>query len=304
MSVDLELELARALATGPFHLALSLAVRRRGLTLDRLCHRLAERDIRLSTAALSYWASGRRRPERGDSLKGVAALEEVLGLPAGALTALLPPPRPRGRYSTDHEPSLRPWRAGILERMAEELAMPAYSGLRKLSVDEHVAIDASRCERTRRVREVLRAEQEDVSRFFLFWHVDDPSAGKPEFSDLRACRPGRHRWDPASGYLITEMLVDRRLAVGDTAIVQYTVDIRGHEPVTRCTRTVSRTVHAFALQVTFAAGAVPERCASFHQAAADEADEDLRDLRVDSSRSVHLARIEARPGVYGIQLHW
>ncbi|MEV6521243.1 hypothetical protein AB0M43_04765 [Longispora sp. NPDC051575] len=301
---DLELELVRALASGPFHRALSLAVRRRGLTLDRLCHRLAERDIRLSTAALSYWASGRRRPERGDSLKGVVALEEVLGLPPGALTALLPPPRPRGRYSTGLEPSLRPWRAGVLERMAEDLAMPAHSGLRRLSVDEHVTIDAERCERTRRVREVMRAERDDLSRFYLFWQVDDPTAGRPGFTDLWGCRPGRHRWDPASGYLITEMLLDSRLDVGDTAIVRYTLDLPGHTPVTRCTRTVSRTVHAFALEVTFAPGTVPVRCASFHQAAADEADEDLRDLRVDPSGSVHLALIEARPGVYGIQLYW
>src|ERR1700755_1156694 len=91
-------QLAVALRDGPFSRALELAIEVSGLSLQRLQDRLAEVGVHLSTTTLSYWRTGRSRPERPDSLRGVQVLERVLGVPPTGLTGLLGPRRPRGRW--------------------------------------------------------------------------------------------------------------------------------------------------------------------------------------------------------------
>lgn len=100
-------ELAVALRTGPFEHALRLAIRSRGLTLDRLRARLLERGVRTSLASLSNWQRGRCRPERVPSLRAVRELEDILGLPGDSLVALLGPRRPRGRWLAQPQVTVR-----------------------------------------------------------------------------------------------------------------------------------------------------------------------------------------------------
>src|ERR1043165_877089 len=88
--------LAEVLRHGPFHVALRAAIDARGLGLDRLQHRLAERGLRVSTTSLSYWQHGRTQPEKPNSIAAVGVLEEILGVPANALVSLLGPRRARG----------------------------------------------------------------------------------------------------------------------------------------------------------------------------------------------------------------
>src|SRR2546421_3415696 len=96
-------------ATGPvppgrFSHALRSAIKASGLSLNRIQYRLRERGAAVSSATLSYWQSGRRRPTRHDSLLVVRQLEEILRMPAGKLGALVGAPRARRRG--------RPGRAG------------------------------------------------------------------------------------------------------------------------------------------------------------------------------------------------
>jgi len=81
----------------PFARAFGEALDAAGLGLDRVRLRLADRGIRVSTATLSHWRSGRSRPERPDSLRALAILERLFGLPPGTFLARLGPRRPRGR---------------------------------------------------------------------------------------------------------------------------------------------------------------------------------------------------------------
>jgi hypothetical protein len=90
-------DLDHLLAYGPFPAALRAAIVARGLSLDRIRHRLARRGLSVSVPTLSLWQSGRRRPERAESLRVLSGLEQVLELPSGSLEILLGPPRPRGR---------------------------------------------------------------------------------------------------------------------------------------------------------------------------------------------------------------
>ena len=65
-------ELADLLVTGPFPEALRAAIQVKGLSLERLHHKLKTRGAPISITALSYWQSGRRRPERPESLRALA----------------------------------------------------------------------------------------------------------------------------------------------------------------------------------------------------------------------------------------
>ncbi|WP_113694645.1 transcriptional regulator [Amycolatopsis albispora] len=88
-------EVRSLLETGPFAAALRAAIRARGLGLERIRYRLRDRGVPVSLATLSYWQSGRCRPERPESLAALTELEDVLDVPPGSLTRLLPPPRRR-----------------------------------------------------------------------------------------------------------------------------------------------------------------------------------------------------------------
>jgi len=82
-------DLAELLRGRPVRHALRAAIAARGLGLDRIQDRLRQHGIQLSTATLSYWQSGRRHPERAESLRALKLLESILELPAGSLSALL-----------------------------------------------------------------------------------------------------------------------------------------------------------------------------------------------------------------------
>src|SRR2546430_16527046 len=90
-----ELRTAGPVPAGRFSHALRTAIQASGLTLNRIQYRLRERGFEVSSATLSYWQSGRRRPTRHESILVGRALEEVLRVPAGAPAAARAPPRAR-----------------------------------------------------------------------------------------------------------------------------------------------------------------------------------------------------------------
>jgi hypothetical protein len=100
------------------------AIQARGLGFGRIQERLRARGVSVSLATLSYWQSGRSRPERRDSLAAVGlleeVLEEVLEIPVGTLSASIGPPRRRGRWL-----STVPDRTGLATYWPRLGAMPA-----------------------------------------------------------------------------------------------------------------------------------------------------------------------------------
>src|SRR5919198_1269046 len=87
-------EQSDSLGSDAFPTALRAAIQASGLSLDRIQYRLRSRGVSVSVTALSYWQSGRRRPERAESLAALGHLESVLGVAPGSLMALLGAPRP------------------------------------------------------------------------------------------------------------------------------------------------------------------------------------------------------------------
>jgi hypothetical protein len=299
-------QLAGALRDGPFADALALAIEVSGLSLQRLQFRLAEVDVHVSTTTLSHWRTGRSRPERPDSLRGVQVLERVLGLPQAALTGLLGPRRPRGRWVRPTPDvcgveQLLPM-AAVAARLAQQLEMPPQPELDRLCVVDQLTVGPDRTVRGMQVRQVLRAKADHVTRSFVL-HYGEHSLRAPSVVATRHCRVGRVRTDEESQFLGAELILDRVLAQGDTTILEYELD-PAHCADAHFERSFRSGAHQHIVQVQFDPTAVPTRCMSYRRSGPDASYEDLQDAWINHEYAAHVARVDLEPGLYGMRWEW
>ncbi|MGW5055451.1 hypothetical protein [Actinokineospora sp. NPDC004072] len=297
------------LRTGPFHAALRAAIDRSGLTLDRLRERLARRGIHVSLASLSYWRLGRSRPERPDSLRAVAAIEVILGLPRHSLEALLGPPRPRGRW-VGREPQgkrygslLEP--AQSLAETVEALAGPSDGKLRPWWLDESVTVDRAGALRRVRARQVVRAVADGPDRHLAVYcgePGEDPAA--ISYAALAGCRLGRVRRHRTAPVVAAELLFDRVLLAGQTHLFEYDVVITGGRQATDYRRAFRYPADSYVLSVRFHGRRLPARCSGFVQRGEDTAQVSDEELGMTAGHLVHIAERDVRPGVLGIAWEW
>lgn len=219
-------ELAKLLRTGPFDVALRAAIRSSRLSLERIQHRLRARGTPVSITALSYWQSGRRRPERPDSLLALQQLEAVLGVPDGALSALLGPPKPRGRSRGDSTapPLASLWSdnasaAGLLD----QIDTSPDSNLTRLSQHDLVEIDGAGKQRRVRVRQLVQAERNGVDRWITVFDNAGTDVPPPTLNTVRSCSLGQVLTDHTRGVVVAELVFDRPLERGETVLMEYEV---------------------------------------------------------------------------------
>lgn len=302
-----EAELAHALRTGPFHLALRAALALRGLALHRVQHRLAQRGINVGVTSLSYWQQGARRPQRPESLRAVQALEEVLELPANALSRLLQPvpraepERPAGRsYRRLLEES------GVLERLLSELESPVDGGLHTVCHLERVRIGPNRELLDRESNHVVRAHRDGVDRYVAIHYGEvgcDPA--RVVVRATENCRLGRVRWHPDTALVVAELLFDARLHVGDTHVLGYGFEDGTGATSTEYVRGFSFASGQYVLQVGFDAAALPVRCRRFSRSSAGAPRSAQRELTLSGQhRVVHLTEQGVLPGILGIGWDW
>ncbi|MBF6046771.1 hypothetical protein GO001_16270 [Streptomyces sp. NRRL B-1677] len=303
-----EAELARALRTGPFHVALRTALTVRGLALHRVQRRLAQRGVHIGVTSLSYWQQGARRPQRPESLRAVRVLEEVLELPAHALTRLLEPVAPR---TGAERPAARSYRSLVeesraLERLLAELESPADGGLHTVCHLERVRIGAGRELRGRDSHHVVRAHRDGVDRYLAIHHGDEGcDPGRVAVRASENCRVGRVRWHTAAGVLVAELLFDTRLRAGDTHVFGYGFDDGTAGPGSEYVRGFSFAGGQYVLQVRFDAAALPARCLRFTRSSAVAPRGGLQELTLTGRhRMVHLVEPSVRPGIVGIAWEW
>lgn len=277
-------ELADLLVTGPFADALRVAIQVRGLSLERLQHRLRVRGAPISVTALSYWQSGRRRPERAESLKALAQLEDVLGLPGTALSRLLGPPRPRGR-----------------SRRREQPARAAWDGSGLLLTAQHDRVEVAPCGGVRgvRSRQVMQATATGVDRWIL---CQETGSTQPALTAIRACRVGRIARERTSGVLVAELMFDEPITPGDSIAIEYEL-IYPHPTVEHTHfRRFAERVHDYVLEIKFPAGAPPASCEQFASGpAGTEMYGGARPAPVDTWGYAHAAALDFGPGLYGMR---
>ncbi|MGW7359277.1 hypothetical protein ACWGI0_22270 [Streptomyces sp. NPDC054802] len=305
-----EADLAQALDTGPFHLALRAALAVRGLPLQRVQHHLAHRGIKVGVTSLSYWQQGARRPQRPESLRAVRALEDVLCLPGNSLVRLLGTGDDQEHCRAEAERSSgRVDRSGAVERLVAGLGppAPADSGLHTVGHHERVRIGTRGQLLGRESQQVVRVHRDGVDRY-LAVHHGDPGCdlAAVEVSARENCRTGRVRWDRASGVMAVELLFDTRLRVGETYVFGYGFADGTGGRSTEYARGFGSAGGQYMLQVHFDEGApLPVRCRRLSRGTTGVPRGPRTELALSGRhRTVHLVEQGVRPGTLGIGWDW
>lgn len=298
--------------------ALRQAVQASGLTLERIRHRLCRRGLTVSVATLSYWQRGRSRPR---SREVVVALEEILQVPPGTLTELLDYPAPtapavrsgpvagpagaaeRLRRARElwPDPERYAWLVGQLDRSGDHR-------LERLSIHDVYRLDESGRSWTLSVRTVLRAAGDDIDRVVCVHQVAGgeaaaaPGAGGGGLASVRYCRPGRIR--AGGGMMAFELVFDRVLSAGDTAVVEYELGPVAGPASDSYDRRFSHPVHDYVAIIQFDGDRLPARCYGFTAESSHAPRQRLGELWVGTSGSANIAVGAVRRGIVGIEWEW
>ncbi len=282
-------DLDTVLRTGPFHTALRTAIRQRGLTLERLRIHLARRDISVALSSLSDWQHGRARPSQPNSLRAVAALEEILGVPAGALIDLLARAGPDGW--PDEIPGLVPgFSANDLDMVARQ---------------DTVFVDARRRASVMRNRAVVRARRDGVDRFFAHYYGDGSiPVERISVTPLQHCRLGRVAYQPSEFVVVAELLFDHTLNAGDTWVFELEV----HDPTALASVEYAHGVRGFEehclIEVRFHPDALPVDCHAYVQQGPDDEPQRTADLVLGGDGTVHHLETAATADWIGVRWSW
>lgn len=297
------------LAADAFPTALRTAIQASGLSLDRIQYRLRARGVSVSVTALSYWQSGRRRPERAESLAALGHLESVLGVAPGSLIALLGPPRPRGRVQRESSrlpiPSLFP-ASGPVSKLLKQIEFPAETALTKLSQHDRVDVAADRGERRVNVRQVLRAERDGVDRTVMVYDVERVGRPFPELRAHQSCKIGRVAADDDAGIIVSEIVLDAPLARGETSIIEYSLNFPG-PPYSRgddsyCRR-FTTPIREFVLEMQFDPDALPAYC-ELYTVNPEEQTTTRRKVEVAPNGQAHAVALDFGPGTFCVRWDW
>ncbi|GAA3027313.1 helix-turn-helix domain-containing protein [Actinokineospora globicatena] len=291
-----------------FPTVLSGAIERSGLSLEHLQRKLANEGIRVSLSTLSYWRRGRTRPERPESLRAVEVIEEVLKLPHGYLVALLGPRKPRGRWVArgglvrPHE-SLWDSTNGLAPVLSE-LSEPAPGELTYLSVhDQHFLDHNGRDVRTR-VRMLIRSEVDHLRSMVVLHRAEETDRALPAILTGSGCAVGRVRPVTASRFTVAEVLFDRSLSAGQTAVFEYEVRWFGQARSSRFSRGSRRAFRDYLAEVNFHPSTLPTSCYAYAQESAEEPEVHRETLEPGSYGGVHTAVQGSESAIHGIRWTW
>ncbi|ANN17400.1 transcriptional regulator [Amycolatopsis orientalis] len=299
-----------SLAPAEFGAALRAAIERSGLSLNEISRRLRDQETPVSVSALSYWQNGENRPERASSLAALTALETILGQRPETLTGLLGPRRPRGRWTLRGGAALpydQVWRrpeevARALAKMAvtpDELDTP-----HRLSQFLSYRVDGDGHQESIRVRRLIRADHDGTSRF-VFVNRCTSITRPPVVLFTEGCRPARFRADVPSSTCVFEFALDRTLAAGELAVVEFGVRFPPGQAKRQVQIALYRPARDVAVQVTFDPGRVPEWCAGVFRPRGTQPPEERCEATFDRDTSTfQFITLDPLPGQYGIQWSW
>lgn len=285
------------MSTEPLAAVLSEHMARRDLSLRELSDRLAALGAPVSPAALSFWRSGRRRPEGATSLDAVERLEEIFELPPGELTSRMGPSRRRPRPAPLRADSLR--HPEITERLFAELGFD-FADLGLVEVTLNTTVDVyDGCMIRITTRTIFRATTDGVHRFPLYLEGLRPREEPYRYHVVHGCALGRQVRDDRRLVQAVEVLLDRPLAAGETAVTEVAVEGLQTTPDDRFMELQARRrIRDLALWVRFHGDLVPARAWRY-----SVLDPDPVELAVHGS-GLHAEAGPYGPGVFGIRWEW
>ena len=319
----MDAEVDEALRLGSFPDALRLAIRRSGLSLDRLESRLQAQNINIRRSTLSYWQQGRRRPEAVSSIKALTALEEILGIPEGTFIDMLGPRKPRGRW-INHRVGALGWAemwplSDDLKRMVTADNRRNNDRLQDISLTESFEIGADRRMQWLRIQTVTEALETGADRMMLVYNSDpDLDVSRITLTNLEDCRIGRHRADVAANFVAFELLFDRALTQGETYVYGFRVNFTdaflsseelGRAGLTPYEATVGvrafrTSSNAYVMKARFDPESMPVQCYHVQSSRMTANRQDVRQIGLSREGSAHVALKDVRPGVHGIRWEW
>jgi hypothetical protein len=297
------------LDTGPFHAALREAIRRRGLTLDRLrCH-LARRGVPVALSTLSDWQHGHRRPGGAHSLRALRALEEILHVPSESLVRLLIVPDAQGREGGPLR-LLRPAqgldeRGGTLAELLDSLPGARNRGIELINRSDQVFVDADR--RAWRVvsRTVIRASQDGVDRHVLRYFGDDGcDVDQVRVLPGENCRLGEVRRHCDPPVLVAELLFGEPLRAGQTWVFSEEVEDRTGQGCVEYGHGFADPTEQYLLEVRFDPAALPVDCHAYAQPGLYDEPRRTTGLALNNHHAVHLCVTGVTAGLIGIAWAW
>ncbi|MEJ7831520.1 MAG: hypothetical protein WKF79_01270 [Nocardioides sp.] len=288
-------------ADDAFPHAFAAAVTARGVSLEWLRSRLADRGTPVSLATLSYWRSGRRRPERLNSLDALAQIEDLLGLPAGDLVNRLGPSRRSGPPVEEVPLSQVADQPDAVRRALEALGFDGVTNLPDVSIHSTLDVDRDTYVRRVRTRSVLRAAADGASRLSIVFTGDSP---QPPITDIRVLgggHLGRDASELSRGLFAREFVLDRPLRLGEETVMEYEIDLPVPAPDCSYVQFLRRRVDEVVLWVRFDPVRMPATAEIFTIVDGEETSSavDLAD-----TTSIHHRVFRIGPGRVGIRWTW
>ncbi|MFC0624609.1 XRE family transcriptional regulator [Kribbella deserti] len=300
-------ELALALRSGPFPAALHLAIEVSGLTLDQIRDWLGDHGAHLSVATLSYWRRGRSRPERAASLRAVHLLEQLLELPPDGLVSLLGPKRARGRW-IGHSPGSLDFRQLYADSRPEDLlnavGLPHGGALRRVSTHVTVRIGADRKVHSIKVRELVRAAVDRVSRCCVMYFAEEQPDHPPELTGVEYARVGRLGTDRRIGLIAAELILDRVLEQGEPALLEYEWRFEPSMYIVNYEHRFVDPIREYVLQTRFEPGVAPARCHRYDRRTVAAPEGNTQELWIGASNTALLAETDVASGIVGMRWTW
>lgn len=281
-----------------FAAALRVAIQQRGLSLDRIRYHLTQRGHELSVATISYWQSGRSRPERAASIAAIGALEEILGLEAGHLAGRLParrrgPSGASGQSPAEAADAYLPYVEDLMGRLDLDWDV----GLTPISVHDRVEIDGRRRELSHQVKQLFVADRDDVDHYWIYYQ----STGQPYVEGVHNCTVEALEELPELGVLVAQMRLTRSLSRGESILVEHHAGQRDPVPTERTVeRAFLHPVRAAHIEVLFDEGCLPLAAERFTVVDGVEKVDPI----VIVGRSVHALVLDFGPGLYGVRWDW
>lgn len=296
-------------ANSEFSERLTAAVARRGLPLATLAARLRAEGRPISVAALSHWSSGRSIPERSTSIDALVVLEEILQLPPGHLTDILPGRRRRGRSPATARLSEISETEHLLEGVLGELGFDSREDQPwETSVHARLVVDEHGLERHIDYRHVLKLLRPGPVRFPSIHTVelgpDDLAHGLApgRVEPGAGCRLGRVVVLPEEGLIAAELIADAGAEAGDFAIADHRVILpETSVPSSEASYTVARRARDIVLQAEFHPDAVPRSAMSILYGG-DRSEE--HGIRISAEHRIQAVFQDVGPGTAGLTWRW
>lgn len=288
----------------PFPDALRVAISQRGVSLEWLRGKLTELGTPVSVATLSYWRSGRSQPEHQTSLDALGTLEELLYLPTGHLRSRLRPSRrPGPRRGSKSLGELMGGSESVRQALrALDYDPDDYESMVETSTQVTLDVDARGRGRSAVTRSVWKALRDGAQGQPFVFRMEEDSGSVPDFRAISGCSIGKSHVDLDTGTFATEVLLERPLTTGETAISEHEVVVPvDATPDTFFEIHLTRRVSQAMLWIRFDADRLPVHCQAYTE---DARTRDSQVLSLRGSTSAHHVVRNVGPGKIGIHWRW